>query len=126
MSAGLAHGVFHLLGDVRFGSGSWILVVTLLCLCQTLQSHAQKDEGGESPLHVHRRDRAKGTLILTPSPLPKTISYLQIHSVPESLRSHPMRWMETELMQQSPVKFPKERSSLGGVGVGITALDIII
>lgn len=68
VSAGLAHGAFHLAGDVRFGSGSRILVAVLAPVPKLSQSNAQRDEGGENPLQVHSRDHAsarKGALILT-------------------------------------------------------------
>lgn len=96
LSAGLAHGVFHL-RDVRFGSGSRIPVVIVVPVPKPLQSHAQKDGEGERLLHVHRHDQpvvTKGPLILTLSPLAEAIKLSPTHPVPESLRLQQMRWME--------------------------------
>lgn len=39
----LAQGAFHLLGDVRFGSDSWILVAAVMPVPKPLQSDAQRD-----------------------------------------------------------------------------------
>lgn len=43
VSVGLAQGAFHLLGDVRFGSDSWILVVAVVPVPKPSQSDAQRD-----------------------------------------------------------------------------------
>lgn len=55
LPAGLAHGVFHLVGDVRFGSGSRILVAIVMLEPKPLQSDAQRDEEGENPPPPPRR-----------------------------------------------------------------------
>lgn len=60
--------MFHLLDDVRFGSGSRILVAVAIPVPKPAQSGTQTDEGGESPVHARRQDPdfvTKGALMST-------------------------------------------------------------
>lgn len=88
--------MFHLC-DVRFGSGSRILVVIVVPVPKRLEGHAQNDGEGESLLHVHKHDQpvvTKGPLIVTLSPLAEAIKLSPTHPLPESLRLLQRRWME--------------------------------